>query len=318
MRNEFGFNCRARVLPFVLVFSVLSAFSPPALACICSCEHVGTQGSEAFNEAVGQYEQVFAGLVISAERTYRPVNGATSSGRTVEVEYWTKSRIVVTRIWRGAPPAIAEVWTLSGSSCHLDVVAGLYFVALASTDNGRSVADNLDCECGVEEAATKGKGTYTKAGVALTAVTSCAAATVLIWFGLAIWRLRRLEGSRQHLPFALCFVALALPVSIFIYLTAFQSAIAAIASLVILLLGSKVLMHFSVSDAWRRNAGWLLASVVSVFAINFIAFVTDDSFSEMESVSPLTDPFLWVFVAVGAALTLILLYSFRYFQRVGK
>jgi len=72
------------------------------------------------------------------------------------------------------------------------------------------------------------------------------------------------------LPVALCFVAAVLPVCPAIYLIGFQSVVTAITILVILLFWSKMLAHLSAFDAWKRNAGWLLASAVGVLGIALI------------------------------------------------
>jgi hypothetical protein len=128
---------------------------------------------------------------------------------------------------------------------------------------------------------------------------------------ISIWRLRRSEGSSQRLPFVLCFIATVLPVCPAIYLIAFQSVIAAIAILIIVLFWSKMLARLSALDAWKRNAGWLLASVVGVLGIAFLAIKLDSGIGDGSLIGTLASSVFWVIVAVPIALTLILLNALR-------
>jgi hypothetical protein len=301
---------RAPFLAFMILI-VFSVSSGPAFACLCSCEGAATEGerSTELDEAAARYDQVFSGLVISTERIAAAAIGAANedSGAVSDLGFWTKSRVLVLHIWRGAPPAIAEVWIPGGSSCDLGIIAGLHFVALARTEKGRSIARHSECECGVMAAATKGRGSYTNAGVAIIAVTFGLAALALAWLGISIWRLRRSGGSSQRLPQGLCFTATVLPVCPAIYLIAFQSTIAAIVILVMLLFGSNLLAQLSGFDVWKRNAGWLLTSVVGVLGIAVIAIKLDGGFGEAGLIGTLTTSGFWVIVAVAVALTFALL-----------
>jgi hypothetical protein len=303
------FYCRARSLACVilLVFSVSGA---PASASRGSYEDAATRGSGSadLHDAIGQYDQVFSGLAISTERIAAPAiesenpGGAASS----DLRFWTRSKILVLRVWRGAPPTIAEVWSPGGSSCDLAVMAGFHFVALVRTENGRSIARNSECDSDVM-AATKERGTYTNAGVAIIAASFCVAALALTWLGISIRRRRRSVGSRQRLPLVLSFVATVLPVCPAIYLIAFQSVIAAATVLVILLFWSNVIARLSALDVWKRNAGWLLSSVVGVVGIALIPIKLDSSSGEVSLIGTLTSSGFWVIVAVAVALTLSLL-----------
>ena len=227
----------ARSLAFIIPFA-MSVACAPASACMMSC---------AYSEAAGRYDRVFSGLIISTERIPQStVEAANPDGTAVrDFRFWTKSKILVLHIWRGAPPTVAEVWTPGGSSCDLPMIAGFRFVALARVEKGRSIAFHTNCEGDLSMEATLGRGTYTTAGMAIIAATFCVAALALAWLGVAIWRLRRSDRPSARLPSALCFVATVPPVAPVTYLILFQGAVAAMITFVILLLWSKVLARLS-------------------------------------------------------------------------
>ena len=121
------FYCRAHFLAF-MVLIVFSVSSAPAFACLCSCEGAATQGKRStdLDEAAGQYDQVFSGLVISTERTAEPAIGAANlggGGAASDLRFWTRSKILVLHIWRGAPPTIAPPRTspMVATRCRFDL-----------------------------------------------------------------------------------------------------------------------------------------------------------------------------------------------------
>jgi len=127
-----------------------------------------------------EYDQVFSGLVIWTEQTREPVSvGAVSSEKFV-AGYWTRSRVLVLRIWRGTPSTVAEVWTPTGSDCDLRPIPGSDFVALVRMEKGRSIAGNTFCDCAEKAAATEGRGTFTAAGIAVIATAVGAVAIALL------------------------------------------------------------------------------------------------------------------------------------------
>jgi hypothetical protein len=163
------------------------AFSAPAVACLCNCSIFSTPGKYPVGtkpRPAEYYEQVFSGLVISTERTREPVVsppvvvGKTASGDVVVEDpgHWIRSRVLVSRIWRGTPSAVAEVWTPILSDCDVQPIAGFPFVALARTEKGRSVAGSTYCDCDEKTAARKGRGAFTIAGAV--------AGILLVAFGL--------------------------------------------------------------------------------------------------------------------------------------
>ena len=294
-------------LAFIIAFAS-SVACAPASACMMSC---------AYSEAGGRYDHVFSGLIISTETIPEPtVEAASPNGAAVrDFRVWTKSKILVLRIWRGSPPTVAEVWTPGGTSCDLPMIAGFHFVALVRVENGRSIAFHTNCEGDLNMGAALGRGTYTTAGVAIIVATMCVAALGLIWLGVAISKLRRSDRQSPRLPSALCFVAVILPVAPVIYLIAFQSVAAAMIGLVILLLWSNVLALLSVFDFWRRNAAWLLANVVGVVSIIYLMDMKlDSSFGDARSIETLTSSAVWILVAVASALSMSLLNALKAIQ----
>jgi hypothetical protein len=182
-----------------------SAISEPAVACICSCEGNGS-GATTADAASDAYDQVFSGLIISTERIDEPVHEPrswiTASGQHVTEDpgHWIRSRILVLRVWRGAPSTLAETWTPVLSNCDLPPIPGFYFVALTRTKEGRSVAHHSYCNCD-QAALTAGRGAFTFAGVAVIATAICAAALGLFMLAKVVRRRRRtMRNSAIHFP----------------------------------------------------------------------------------------------------------------------
>ena len=107
--------------------------------------------------------------------------------------YWTKSKILVLRIWRGTPLPVAEVWTPITTDCDLPPITGLYFTALVRSEKGRRVASNSPCDCNEKAVATKGSATLTIAGTAFTSSAIVATAGALLWLGKVIRRIARMK-----------------------------------------------------------------------------------------------------------------------------
>jgi hypothetical protein len=180
------------VFALVLV-AVGFAFSAPAGACLCACSgvwDVGKVSAEAEIRAA-EYVQVFSGFVISTERTKEPVIDPPifiEEKVLLDPGYWTKSKILVLRIWRGSPSSVTEVWTPITSNCDLQPIPGFYFEALVRSEKGRSVASNSPCDCNEKAAAMKGLGAFTVAGMSVTAAGTLAAATIFLWLVKVIRR----------------------------------------------------------------------------------------------------------------------------------
>jgi hypothetical protein len=158
--------------------------SAPAVACLCSCPLFagGMAHSAQAEVAVDGYDQIFSGFVISTERTNEPVSDPPiSAGENLILDpgYWARSNILVLRVWRGAPPTVAEVWTPVLTDCESPPISGFYFDALVRTEKGRRVASNSPCGCDERAAATKERGTFTVAGLSIGAAAILAFAVVL-------------------------------------------------------------------------------------------------------------------------------------------
>ncbi len=153
------------------------AFSAPVVACMCR-----DADSMATGVRAAEYDEIFSGLVISTERIDEPVAAGAVSGDEVleDPGYWTRSRILVLRIWRGAPPTVAEVWTPVVADCDSPPITGSYFVALVQSEIGRGVASNSLCDRAQKAAATAARGAFAFAGIALTAAAICAATMALL------------------------------------------------------------------------------------------------------------------------------------------
>lgn len=188
-------HCLANLLALALLV-VGCAHSAPAVACLCSCSDFSNRGTDsaAAEGRAAEYDQVFSGLVISTERTDEPVSAAAISGKNVVESpgYWTRSRILVLRIWRGAPSTVADVWTPVVTDCDSPPIAGSYFVALVRSEKGRSAASNSLCDCAQKAAATEGRGAFAVEGIAISAAAICTAAIAI--FSL-IEVIRRRESS---------------------------------------------------------------------------------------------------------------------------
>jgi hypothetical protein len=187
------FPSLASTLAFALVIFGCT-LSQPAVACLCNCSIFSSWGEDSTDTEVGtaDYDQVFSGLILSTERIREPLSPAVASGETfVDYQgYWIRSRILVFRTWQGAPSTVAEVWTPVVSSCDVPPSAGFHFVALVRTEKGRRVADNTYCDCVLKAAATKRRGAFTAAGIAVTAAAVSAAALALLWLVKIIRRRR--------------------------------------------------------------------------------------------------------------------------------
>lgn len=170
-------------IPLALAFLVFGhAFSRPAVACLCNCSIFSSWGRGSTDAEItpAEYDHVFSGLVIATERIERVAEEGSTEGVSEDPGYWIKSRILVLRIWRGAPPTVAEVWTPVASSCDTQPITGLYFVALVRSDEGRNVAPSSYCDCDEKAAATQGRGAYAMVGMAIIAAGICAVAVALI------------------------------------------------------------------------------------------------------------------------------------------
>lgn len=169
-------HCLANLLAFALVVFGC-AFSAPVVACICR-----DADSTATGVRAAEYDEIFSGLVISTERIDEPVAAAAVSGEEIVEDpgYWTRSNILVLRIWRGAPSTVAEVWTPVVTDCESPPIAGSYFVALVQSEIGRGVASNSLCDRAQKAAATEGRGAFAFSGIAIIAAAICAAAIALL------------------------------------------------------------------------------------------------------------------------------------------
>lgn len=168
----------------VLVFGY--ALSAPALACLCDC-----WGSAADTEiTAAEYDQVFSGIVISTERIDRAAEVASTGEVDESPGYWIRSRVLVLRIWRGAPPLVAEVWTPVATSCDTHPITGFYFLALVRSEEGRDVALSTFCDCALKAAATEGRGSFSIAGMTITATSIGVVALALISL-VKVFRRRR-------------------------------------------------------------------------------------------------------------------------------
>jgi hypothetical protein len=190
-KEAFGrkFHCHTNLLAFaVVIFGC--AFSAPVIACICR-----DADSLATGVRAAEYDEIFSGLVISTERIDEPVAAAAVSGDEVVEDsgYWIRSRILVLRIWRGAPPTVAEVWTPVVANCDSPPITGSYFVALVQSEIDRDVARYSLCDRAWKAAATEGRGAFAFAGIALTAAAICAVAIALLLL-VKVVRRRSLSG----------------------------------------------------------------------------------------------------------------------------
>lgn len=181
----------------LLVFALTvfgCAFSAPAVACLCSCSFFSGQGKNptAPEFTLAEYDQIFSGLIISTERIDEPVAAAAVSGEKIVEDpgSWTRSKVLVLRIWRGAPATVTEIWTPVVTDCDSPPIAGSYFVALVRSEQGRSVASNSICDCAQKVAATEGRGAFAITGIVITMAAIGAAAIVLLSFVRLIRRYR--------------------------------------------------------------------------------------------------------------------------------
>lgn len=145
----------------IIVFC--ATLSAPALACMCA-------NSETVEVTPNAYEQVFSGVVLSAEHTDEPVIAHPvflGDGVVESRGHWIKSKVLVLRVWRGMPSTVAEVWTPNLTDCDLWPIPGFYFTALVQTEYGRRMAGNTYCDGAERTAATAGRGTFMFPGIAV-------------------------------------------------------------------------------------------------------------------------------------------------------
>lgn len=195
----------AREFLFLVRFGAVAlvglAFSVPALACLCSCSIFSKWSAEdtiAAEEGFAKYDQAFSGFVVSTRRVDEPVIDPPVVINDDLVEspgYWIRSRILVLRIWRGAPTTVTEVWTPVFTNCDSSPILGSYFVAIVRLEDGRSVARNSSCDCPLIATATKGPETIAAAGAAITVAAVGAAAFALFALARVVRRRRLLRDS---------------------------------------------------------------------------------------------------------------------------
>jgi hypothetical protein len=168
-----------RPLAFALVV-IGCMVSAPAFACFCSCSGSDLSG----------YDQLFSGLVISTERVARIAKPVAGEDSLENPGYWVRTRILVLRIWRGAPSIVTEVWIPVVTDCDSPPIIASHFVALVQFEGDRSVAQKTLCNCDQNLAATEGPGSFTAAGVALAALLICAITVALLWLVNSVRRRR--------------------------------------------------------------------------------------------------------------------------------
>ena len=166
-----------------------AALSSTAMACLCS----DWKASE-LEASASQYEQVFAGLIVWQSSEPREAAPPAFGVPALDPGYWVKSKVLVLRVWRGAPPLVAEVWTPVVISCDSWPVPGSYFVALAKHESGRNVASNSECEGPLRAYATAGPATIAMAGIAATAAVLGLVAFAAVWLVKIVRRRRPSSG----------------------------------------------------------------------------------------------------------------------------
>ena len=167
--------------------SLVKLFAFALVSCCCTSSAIAYICSEATEFRPAQYDQVFSGLVLSTERTGNTVRVAGAPLAVVHGErvvedpgYWSRSRILVLRIWQGAPPTVAELWIPVVTDADSPPIPASLFVALVRSEKGRSVATNSACARLRKAAATEGRGAFTVVGIAIIAATVCTAAIALL------------------------------------------------------------------------------------------------------------------------------------------
>jgi hypothetical protein len=146
--------------------------------CRCSDSEVTSSDLAAVRERHESYEQVFSGITIWTERFDELPNGGMVPSKGWPSR-WIKSHILVLRIWRGAPPTIAEVWTPDFTSCDTPPILGFHFVALGKLDNNRLVATSYTCDCAERVFATAGTSVAAPKGIAILAAATSVLAYLL-------------------------------------------------------------------------------------------------------------------------------------------
>jgi hypothetical protein len=172
-------------------------FSVPAAACLCSCSIFSKPGKDAIAAEVGAagYDQVFSGFIIGTERIDEPAAAEPVSSATSVDErgYWTKSRVLVLRIWQGTPSTVTDVWTHVVTDCDPSPSRGTYFVALVRYQEGRNVARNSSCDCARKAAATQGSSAFAVGGITIAAAALGTPLAALLWLVKIIQRRKRLK-----------------------------------------------------------------------------------------------------------------------------
>jgi len=190
-------RARAAALAFLFCSWLIAA---SADACICACESstYRQMAAAGTRTVLGHYDEVFSGWILSTQRVNNPSisGGATFQGTETYPYYWVRSKVLVVRIWRGAPSVITEVWTPGGNSCDMPMLAGIHFVALVSKEGDRRIARQSMCDCGITAAATTGRGAYTAAGLTLLAILGSVVAFLLLWLSKTVRR-RMFSKGRQ-------------------------------------------------------------------------------------------------------------------------
>lgn len=160
--------------------SLVKLFSFALFICGCTSSAIAAMCTETAEFNPAQYDQVFWGLVISTERI-KTVVPAEVPGEIVEDPgYWSRSRILVLRIWKGAPPTVAELWTPVVTDADFPLIPTSLFVALVRSEKGRSVATNSICDRPLKAAATESRGVFAVKGMAIIAAAVFTAALAFL------------------------------------------------------------------------------------------------------------------------------------------
>lgn len=154
----------AKAFKRVAITLIGAAISSTAMAYSCTNWEVSELEGNA-----SQYEQVFAGLIVWQSSEPRAAAPPIFEGLTLDPGYWVKSKVLVLRVWRGAPPMVAEVWTPVVMDSDFRPIPGSYFVALQKYEAGRNVAAYSECERPLRAYATAGSATIAMAGFATIA-----------------------------------------------------------------------------------------------------------------------------------------------------
>jgi hypothetical protein len=116
-----------------------------------------------------------------------------SGGVAEDPGFWIRSRVLVLRIWQGAPATLAQVWTPVATSCDNPPIIGTFFVARVAHEEGRSVARRSYCDCDLTAAEAVERGSIAPAGVAIVSAATALVAVLLLVSFKALRR-RRMPG----------------------------------------------------------------------------------------------------------------------------